>query len=95
MSFNYIVTTCEPPLNLSVPLDESSLEPCPPQNPPLPNFEEVSRDSITEGLNNCIKTVVEVQDKLLDCALTKLDLMNALEFTLYELKKVKLRLLNC
>ena len=26
MPFNYIETTCEPTLNMSVPLDESSLE---------------------------------------------------------------------
>ena len=95
MSFNYIVTTCEPQLNLSVPLDESSLEPYPPRSPPTPTSEEASVESAIEGLNNCIKTVADVQDKLSDCALTKLDLINALEFTLYELKKVKSRLRNC
>ena len=89
MSFNYIETTYEPPLNLRVPLDESSLDYCPPQSPPTPNSEEVSEESIIEDLNICIKIVVDVQDKLSDCTLAKLDLMNALESTLYRLKEVK------
>ena len=89
MLFNYIETTYEPPLDLSVPLDELSLDHYPPQSPPTPNSEEVSEESIIEDLNICIKTVVDVQDKLSDCTLTKLDLMKALESTLYKLKEVK------
>ena len=89
MSFCYIETTYEPPLNLSVPLDESSLEHCPAQNPPTLNSEDVSEESIIEDLNTYLKTVIDVQDKLSDCTLTKLDLMNASESTLYKLKEVK------
>ena len=56
MSFNYTETTYEPPLNLNVPLDESSLDPHPPQSPPTPNSEEVSEESIIEDLDTCIKS---------------------------------------
>ena len=90
MSFNYIETTYEPPLNLSVPLDESSLEPYPSQNPSLSSDEEVSIKTIANKVDNCIKIVVGVQDKLSDCTLTKLDLLYALENTLTDLKKIKL-----
>ena len=93
MSFNCIVTTSEPHMDLSVPLDETSLEPCPPQSPPIPDPEEVNGESIIESLSECIKTMSGVQNKLSDCTLTKLDLMNALVSTLYKLKEVKSRLL--
>ena len=62
MSFNYIETTYEPHLNFTVPLDESSLDPCPPKSPPVHNPEELTEESITD-LNSCIKTVVAVQEK--------------------------------
>ena len=92
MSFNYIETTYEPPLDLSVPLDESSLELCPSHNPSLSSGEEDSIKTIVNKLDNCIKTVVGVQNKLSDCTLTKLDLLNALESTLTELQKIKSQL---
>ena len=88
----YIETTYEPQLNLSVPLDESSLELCPSQNPSSTSGEEVSIKTIVNNLDNCIKTVVGVQNKLSDYTLTKLDLLNALEFTLSDLQKVKSKL---
>ena len=94
MPFNYIETSDEPQLNLSVPLDETSLELCPTQNLSSSRCEEESVTTIIDNLDNCIKTVVGVQNKLSDCALTKLDLLNALEFTLSELQKVKSKLLN-
>ena len=92
MSFNYIETTYEPPLDLSVPLDESSLELCPSQNSSSSSGEGVSIKTIVNKLDNCIKTVIGVQNKLSDCTLTKLDLLNALEFTLTELQKMKSQL---
>ena len=92
MSFNYIETTYEPPPDLSVPLDESSLEQCPSQNPSSSSGKEVSIKTIVNKLDNCIKTVVGVQNKLSDCTLTKLDLLNVLEFTLIELQKMKSQL---
>ena len=94
MSFNHIVTTCEPQLNLSVLLDELSLKLCPPQSPPIPGPREVSAESIVGDLDSCIKTVTEVQDKLSDCALTKLELLDALESTLYRLKKAKVKVVQ-
>ena len=39
MPFNYIETTCEPTLNMSVPLDESSLELYPSQEVMLSSEE--------------------------------------------------------
>ena len=92
MSFNYIETTYEPPLNLSVLLDESSLEPYAPQNPSSSSDEEVSIKTIASKVDNCIKTVVGVQDKLSGCTLIKLDLLYALENTLTELQKIKSQL---
>ena len=92
MSLTYIETTYEPPLNLSVLLDESSLEPYPSQNPSLSSDEEVSIKTLANKVDNCIKTVDGVQDKLSDCTLTKLDLLYALENTLTELKKIKVLL---
>ena len=68
--FKYIETTYEPPLNLSVPLDESSLEPYPSQNPSSTSDEEFSIKTIVNKVDNCIKIVVGVQNKLSDCTLT-------------------------
>ena len=92
MSFNYIETTYEPLLNLSVPLDESSIEPYPPQNPSSSSDEEVGIKTIVNKVDNFIKTVVGVQDKLSHCTLTKLDSLYALENTLTELQKIKSQL---
>ena len=90
MPLNYIETTYEPPLNLSVPLDESSLEPYPSQESTLSTSdEEVSIKTIVNKVDNCIKIVVGVQDKLSDCTSTKLDLLYALENTLTELAEYK------
>ena len=74
MSFNYIETTYEPILNLSVPLDKSSLEPYPPQEPTLSSDEEVSLKTIANKVDNGIKIVVGVQDKLSDCSSNKIGL---------------------
>ena len=90
MPFNYIETTYEPIFNLSVPLDESSLEPYPSQEPMLSSDEGASIKTIANKVDNCIKIVVGVQDKLSDCTLSKLDLLYALENTLTDLKKMKL-----
>ena len=90
MPFNYIETTCEPTLNMSVPLDESSLELYPSQEVMLSSEEGSSIKTIANKVDNCIKIVVDVQDKLSKCTLTKLDLLNALENTLTDLKKMKL-----
>ena len=90
MPFNYIETTYEPILNLSVPLDESSLEPYPSQEVMLSSDEASSIKTIANKVDNCIKIVVGVQDKLSDSTLTKLDLLNALENALIDLKKMKL-----
>ena len=90
MSFNYMETTYEPILNLSVPLDESSLEPYTSQEVMLSSDEGASIKTIANQVDNCIKIVVGVQDKLSDCTLTKLDLLYALENTPNDLKKMKL-----
>ena len=90
MSFNYIETTYEPILNLSVPFDESSLELYTSQEVMLSSDEGASIKTIANKVDNCIKIVVGVQDKLSDCTLTKLDLLYALENTLTDLKKMKL-----
>ena len=90
MPFNYIETTYEPTLNLSVPLDESSLEPYPSEEVMLSSEEGSSIKTIANKVDNCIKIVVGVQDKLSKCTLTKLDLLDALENTLTYLKKMKL-----
>ena len=90
MPFNYIETTYEPTLNLSVPLDESSLELYPSQEVMLSSEEGTSIKTIANKVDNCIKIVTGVQDKLSNCTLTKLDLLNALENTLTDLKKMKL-----
>ena len=90
MSLAYIETTYEPILNLSRPLDESSLEPYPCQEPTLSSDEEVNLKTIANKVDNCIKIVIGVEDKLLGCTLTKLDLLYALENTLTDLKKIKL-----
>ena len=90
MPFNYIETTYEPILNLSVPLDESSLEPYPSQEVMLSSEEGASIKTIANKVDNCIKIVVGVQAKLSDCTLTKVDLLYSLENTLTDLKKMKL-----
>ena len=87
MPFNYIETTCEPTLNLSVPLDESSLELYPSQEVMLSSEEGSSIKTIANKVDNCIKIVVDVQDKLSKCTLTKLDLLNALENTLTDFEE--------
>ena len=93
MSFNYIETTYEPLLNLSVPLDESSLEPYPSQEVMLSSDEGASIKTIANKVDNCIKIVVGVQDKLSDCTLTKLDLLYALENTLTDLEEDEVNLI--
>ena len=90
MSFNYIETTYEPIMNLSVPLDESSLDPYPILEVMLPSEEEANIKTIANKVDKCIKIVTGVQDKVSDCTLTKLDLLYALENTLTDLKKMKL-----
>ena len=90
MSFNYIETTYEPIMNLSVPLDETSLDPYSIQEVMLSSEEGASIKTIANKVDNCIKIVTGVQDKLSDCALTKLDLLYALDNTLTDLKKMKL-----
>ena len=87
MPFNYIETTCEPTLNMSVPLDESSLELYPSQEVMLSSEEGSSIKTIANKVDNCIKILVDVQEKLSKCTLTKVDLLNALENTLTDLKK--------
>ena len=74
MPFNYIETTYEPTLNLSVPLDESSLELYPSQEVMLSSEEGSSIKTIANKVDNCIKIVTGVQEKLSDCTLTKVGL---------------------
>ena len=90
MPFNYIETNYEPTLNLSVSLDESSLELYPSQEVMLSSEEGASIKTIANKVDNYIKIVNGVQEKLSDCTLTKLDLLCALENTLTDLKKMKL-----
>ena len=90
MPFNYIETTYEPTLNLSVPLDETSLELYPSQEVMLSSKEGTNIKTIANKVDNCIKILNGVLDKLSKCTLTKLDLLNALENTLTDLKKMKL-----
>ena len=71
MSFNYIETTYEPTMNLSVPLDESSLDPYPIQEVMLSSEEGASIKTIANKVNNCIKIVTGVQEKLSDCTLKR------------------------
>ena len=89
ITFNYISTTCEPQLNLSTPSDESSLELYPTQEPPLASPEEISAKTIITDLDNCIKAISNIQYKLSKCTLTKLELLETIEYTLYKLKQPK------
>ena len=90
MPFNYNETTCEPIVNLRVPLNESSLEPYPYQEVMLSSEEGSSIKTIANKVDYCIKIVVGVQEKLSKYTLTKLDLLYTLENTLIDLKKIKL-----
>ena len=51
MSFNYIETTYEPIMNLSVPLDESSLDPNPIQEVMLSSEEGASLKTISNKVD--------------------------------------------
>ena len=56
----------------------------------LSSEEGASIKTITNKVDNCVKIMTGLQDKLSDCTLTKLDLLYALEDTPTDLKKMKL-----